>query len=317
MTTVTINDIHTAAQKIKPYIDHTVILTCSTLNKLTNANLFFKCENFQKTGTFKFRGACNAVFSLPNDVASFGVATHSSGNHGQALALAAKVRGIPAYIVMPKNSPHVKQQAVASYGAEIIFCDPSFDSRESTLKNVVAEHGATFIHPYDNEYIIAGQGTAALEFIGDLKEDLDILITPIGGGGLLSGTSIVVADLKPHIKTIGAEPVLANDAYLSFKQKKIVTTLNQHSICDGLLVPLGQITAPIIFENVYNIFTATEENILKATQYIWERMKIVVEPSAAITLAIILENPDIFAKKNIGLILSGGNVDIKAISSLF
>lgn len=315
--TITIDDIRKAASRIDSYIDHTPIMTCATLNNITHTNLFFKCENFQKTGTFKFRGACNAVFALKNEVATLGVATHSSGNHGQALALAARIRGIPAYIVMPENSPRVKKQAVQDYGAEIIFCKPGITAREKALKEVINKTGATFIPPYDNEYVIAGQGTCALEFIADIHHDLDMLITPIGGGGLISGTSIVISALKPTIKVIGAEPLQANDAYLAFQQKKLLPHTNhQHSICDGLLVPLGKITAPIIFENVYNIFTATEENILKATEYIWERMKLVVEPSAAITLAIILENPQQFEEKSIGLILSGGNVDIKAIAKL-
>lgn len=315
---ITLESIRNAAERISPYINITPIFTCSTLNAITGANLYFKCENFQKSGSFKFRGACNAVFALSDDIVKHGVATHSSGNHGQALALAAKKRGVPAYIVMPENSPQVKIQAVKGYGAKITFCKPGINARESALLKIIDETKATYISPYDNEFIIAGQGTAALEIIESFDQPLDILITPVGGGGLIAGTSIVISSLKPNVKVIGAEPEVANDTYLSFKQKSIVTILHHpHSICDGLLVPLGKLTAPIIFAKVDNIFTAKEATIVKAVQYIWERMKIIAEPSAAITLAIILENPTYFAGKNIGLILSGGNVDIKAIADLF
>jgi len=314
--TVTIDAIQAAATRIKPYSKSTPILTSSNLNEITQTQLFFKCENFQKAGAFKFRGACNAVFSLSDEEAKKGVATHSSGNHGAALALAAKTRGICAYIVMPDNSAEVKKRAVAHYGAEIIYCEPGLPSREAALHEVVKKTGATFIHPYDNENIIAGQGTVALEIMAQ-TEELDVLIVPLGGGGLLAGSAIATKTLSPHTKIIGAEPLLANDAYLSFKQKKLVTIENANTICDGLLVPLGQLTFPIILENVDDVFTASEASIVLATQYIWERMKIIVEPSAAITLAVILENPEHFRDKKIGLILSGGNVDIKKMAQFF
>jgi len=313
--TVTIKNIEDAAKRIYPYIKRTPVLTCSTLNRITQATLFFKCENFQKAGAFKFRGACNAVFSLSDSEARRGVATHSSGNHAQALALAAKTRGIKAYIVMPSNSAQVKKQAVADYGAAITFCEPGLAAREAALNKVIEETGAVLIHPYDNEQVISGQGTAALEFL-DECHDIDIMIAPIGGGGLIAGTAIAVKALSPTTQVIGAEPERVNDAYLSFKKGERVPAPNQHTICDGLLTSVGKITFPIILEKVNDIYTASEQTILNALRYIWERMKIVVEPSAAVTLAIILANPDVFKGKRIGLILSGGNVDIKAIAEL-
>ena len=314
---LTIKDIKEAAERINPYIKQTPVFTSTTLNQITQADLYFKCENFQKTGAFKFRGACNAVFSLSDEEAKHGVATHSSGNHAQALALAAKMRGIKAYIVMPENSTYVKKEAVAAYGAEITLCESSLAAREAALKKVVGKTGAVFIHPYDNERVIPGQGTVALELLDQCKEaDLDLIIVPVGGGGLISGISIAVKALSPNIQVIGAEPELANDAYLSFKKREIVRTENQRTICDGLLTAIGNITFPIILKNVDDIYTATEQSTLDALKYIWERMKIVVEPSAAISLAIILQHPAFFRNKKIGLILSGGNVDIKAIANL-
>lgn len=290
-------------------------MTSTALNKLTGAELYFKCENFQKAGAFKFRGACNAVFSLTDAEAKNGVATHSSGNHAQALALAAKTRGIKAYIVMPNNSAQVKQEAVANYGAEITFCEPTLAAREKTAKEVVEKTGAHFIHPYDNEKVIAGQGTISHEIVEECK-NLDMLIIPVGGGGLISGNSIAMQTLSPNTQIIGAEPELANDAYLSFKKKMFVPMTNQQSICDGLLSTVGKKTLPIILDHVTDIYTVPDETTLKALKLIFERMKLVVEPSAAITLAIILANPDVFKNKKIGLILSGGNVDIKKIASL-
>lgn len=314
--TVTIEAIKSAASRIKPYIHHTPILTCKTLNKITQATLFFKCENFQKVGAFKIRGATNAVSLLSADEAKQGVATHSSGNHAQALALAAKNRGIKAYIVMPNNSALVKKQAVLAYGATVIPCEPTEKSREETLQKVIEETGAVFIAPYDDERIIAGQGTAAMELILDC-EPLDMVIAPVGGGGLLAGTAIAVTELSPKTQVIGAEPEGANDTYLSFKKRERIPAINPKTICDGLRTSVGKITFPIILDRVSAIFTAKEESIILATKYIWERMKIVVEPSAAVTLAIILENPEYFRDKKIGLILSGGNADIKQLAALF
>ena len=314
--TPTLKLIQEASKRINPYIKHTPVLTSTTLNHLTQADLYFKCENFQKAGAFKFRGACNAVFSLSDDEAKRGVATHSSGNHAQALALAAKTRGINAYIVMPKNAANVKKQAVADYGAKITFCEPTLAAREATLEKVIEETGAVFIHPYDNEKVICGQGTVALELLAEYPH-LDLIIVPIGGGGLISGIATVVSELAPQIQVIGAEPELANDAYLSFKTKEFVLATHQKTICDGLLTSLGKMTFPIILDKVTDIYTASEQSILQATKYIWERMKIIVEPSAAVTLAILLEHPNVFRGKKIGLILSGGNVDIKAIANMF
>lgn len=312
---VTFEDIKKAAERIRPYVKRTPVLTSQTLNNMTGAELYFKCENFQKAGAFKFRGATNAVFSLTEEQAKLGVATHSSGNHAGALALAARTRGIKAYIVMPNNSAEVKKQAVKNYGAEITFSEPGQEAREATLKEVIKKTGATFIHPFDNENVIAGQGTVAIELL-DQCPDLDVIIVPIGGGGLISGISIATRALSKKTNVIGAEPELANDTYLSFKEKKRIATPPQNSICDGLLMTVGQITFPIILENVTDIFTASEQFVLQALQLILERMKIVVEPSAAISLAIMLENPDIFRGKKIGLVLSGGNIDIKAIAKL-
>lgn len=307
--------IKNAAIRIKPYIHRTPILTSTILNKITHAELYFKCENFQKVGAFKYRGACNAVFSLTDEEAKRGVATHSSGNHGAALALAAKTRGIPAYIIMPNNSTSVKKDAVAGYGAKITFCEPELSAREAALAKIVESTGAVFIHPYDNEKIIAGQGTATIELLEDCK-NLDIIIVPVGGGGLISGSAIAVSELSPKTQIIGAEPELANDTYLSFRKKEFVAINHTNTICDGLLTTVGKLTLPIIMKYVNNIFTASETSVLVATKYIWERMKIVVEPSAAISLAIILEHPEFFKNKKIGLILSGGNVDIKSIIKL-
>jgi threonine dehydratase len=314
--TILLQDIKQAAQRIKPYVKRTPVLTSSTLNHLTEAELYFKCENFQKAGAFKFRGACHAVFSLTDEEAKKGVATHSSGNHGAALALAARTRGIKAYIVMPNNSTNVKKQAVSGYGAQITFCEPTLSAREETLQKICRETGATFIHPYDNERVISGQGTVALELLEECH-DLDSVIVPIGGGGLISGIAIASTTISPAIKVIGAEPTHANDAYLSFKKKAIVPIVNQQTICDGLLTSLGKITFPIILDKVNDIYTASEQSILEATKYIWERMKVVVEPSAAVTFAIMLEHPEFFKGKKVGLVLSGGNVDIKAIANLF
>lgn len=314
--TVSIEDVKSAAIRIKPFIHRTPILTSETLNELTHAALYFKCENFQKVGAFKIRGATNAVLLLSEAEARKGVATHSSGNHAQALALAARNRGIKAYIVMPSNSTPVKKQAVLDYGATIIDCEPNEQSRNDVLEKVLAETGAIYIAPFDNEHIIAGQGTAALELIQDCSA-LDMVIAPIGGGGLLSGTAISVTSLSPNTIVIGAEPAGANDAYLSFQKKERIPVKNPQTICDGLRTSVGKLTFPIVIERVKHIFTASEESIVLATKYIWERMKIIVEPSAAISLAIILENPEFFRGKKIGLILSGGNADIKQLAARF
>ena len=260
-------------------------------------------------GAFKFRGACNAVFSLTEEDAHKGVATHSSGNHAAALALAARMRGIAAHIVMPDNSPEIKKKAVSGYGANITFCDPTLQARETTLAMIVAETGATEIHPYNNFNVIAGQGTAAKELIEE-SGDFDIIMAPVGGGGLLSGTALSTKYLLPHCKVIAAEPAGADDAYRSFHEKKIIPSVHPKTIADGLLTSLGERNFAIIMQNVDDIVTVSEEKIVEAMRMIWERMKINIEPSSAVPLAAILESKVDIQNKKVGIILSGGNLDL-------
>lgn len=303
----TIEDIVKAKKRIENYAHFTPLLTSKSLNKIFENELFFKCENFQKVGAFKFRGGFNAVSNLENS--KQGVATHSSGNFAQALALTAKINNIPAYIVMPENAPKVKKDAVAAYGAEIIFCKPTLDARESTLQKVIEKTNATFIHPYDNFDVISGNGTIGLEII-ERVNDLDFIIVPVGGGGLMSGVSIAIKNLSPQTKIIGAEPQGADDAYRSLKENKIIPSVNPNTIADGLLTSLSHLTFEIIKANVDNIITVKDQDIIKAMRLIWERMKIIVEPSAAITLAVLLSNKFDVKNKKIALLLSGGNVDL-------
>jgi threonine dehydratase len=307
-------DVETAHRRISPVIHRTPVMTSTSINKITGLELYFKCENFQKVGAFKFRGASNAVLSLSEDEARKGVATHSSGNHAAALALAAAMRGVPAYIVMPSNAPQVKKTAVAGYGARITYCEPTLQARESTLEAVVKETGATFIHPYNNLMVIAGQGTAVKELMEEVP-GLEMLIAPVGGGGLLSGTAITAKAVTGNIKVIAAEPANADDAARSFHSGTLHPSVHPHTICDGLLTSLGSITFPIIRNCVDEILTVKEENIIRAMQLIWERMKIIIEPSSATVLGIILEHPEFFAGKDkrIGLIISGGNVELKSL----
>jgi threonine dehydratase len=308
----TITTIQTAHARIEPYVHHTPVMTCATLDRLTGAKLFFKCENFQKAGAFKSRGAVNAVFSLSKEEAARGVATHSSGNHAAALARAAQLRGIPAYIVMPQDSNRLKIAAVEGYGSEITFCAPTLAARESAAAQVLERTGATMIHPYDNLQVIAGQGTAALELLAEVS-DLDAIVVPVGGGGLLSGTLITAKTLQPKLKVMGAEPALADDAYRGWQAGRRMPPCPPVSIADGLRTSLGEITAPIIFDLVDDILLASEEGILHATRLLLERMKIVVEPSAAVPLAALLEQKTPLAAQRIGIVLSGGNVDLEAI----
>ena len=307
-----LRDIQAAQERIRDWIHRTPVMTSSGIDRIVGCRLFIKCENFQKVGAFKFRGASNAVLLLDEKEAARGVATHSSGNHAAALALAASRCGIPAYIVMPSNAPEVKKKAVAGYGATITFCQPTLSARESTLDGVVRETGARVIHPYNNFEVICGQGTAALELLQD-HPDLDIIITPVGGGGLLSGTATAARAIRHNIKIIGAEPLNANDAWQSFRKGEIVPSVSPNTIADGLLTSLGDLTFAIIMNKVDDIITVKEENIVRAMRTIWERMKIVVEPSAAVTLGIILENPGLFEGRNVGLILSGGNVELSKL----
>lgn len=307
-----LNDIHRAAGRIRPYAHNTPVLTCSTLNRMLNMELFFKCENFQKVGAFKFRGACNTVMSLTMEEAARGVATHSSGNHAQALALAAKIRGIPAHIVMPENSPGVKKAAVAGYGAQITFCKPTLQAREETLAEVVEKTGATFVHPYNDLRVITGQATAALELLEDTGS-LDIVIAPVGGGGLLSGTALTVSYLYPQIRVIAGEPAGADDAYRSLQEGRIVPSVNPQTIADGLLTSLGENTFAIIKTLVERIIIVTDDSIVHAMRTVWERMKIIIEPSAAVPLAALFENKADFEGKRIGIMLTGGNVDLEKL----
>ncbi|MCF8379188.1 MAG: pyridoxal-phosphate dependent enzyme [Bacteroidales bacterium] len=301
-----------AAKRISEYIHHTPVLSSNNLDELTNSKLFFKCENLQKAGAFKSRGAVNAVFSLSYKEIENGVCTHSSGNHAAALARAASLRKIKAHIVMPENSSKVKIAAVKHYGGIITFCKPTLDSREQTLEYVRRKTNALEIHPYNNYKIIAGQATAALELINTIK-DLNIIMAPVGGGGLLSGTALSTSYFSPGTKVIAAEPKGADDAYRSFVSKSFVPSLKPNTVADGLLTSLGSLTFPIIIDNVHSILTVKEESIIKAMKLTWERMKIIIEPSSAVPLAAVLENHDLFATKRVGIIISGGNVDLDAL----
>jgi len=298
-----------AHEVVRQYAHRTPVLTSTSINKMVGGELFFKCENFQKVGAFKFRGATNAVFSLSEEDAQKGVGTHSSGNHAAALALAAKMRGIRAHIVMPENSPEIKKKAVAGYGANITFCKPTLQARESTLAKVVEETGATEIHPYNNFFVIAGQGTAAKELIED-KGEFDLILAPVGGGGLLSGTALSVKAMLPNARVIAAEPAGADDTFRSFHSKTWVPSENPNTIADGLLTSLGERNFTIILDKVDDIVTVSEEKIIEAMRMIWERMKIIIEPSSAVPLAAILEKKVDVQNKKVGIILSGGNLDL-------
>ncbi|MFA5973535.1 MAG: pyridoxal-phosphate dependent enzyme [Lentimicrobiaceae bacterium] len=298
-----------AAERIRPYIHHTPVLTCGAIDDIVGAKIFFKCENFQKAGAFKSRGAVNTVFSYnPYDIKQ-GVATHSSGNHAAALARAAQLKHIPAYIVMPENSSKVKIAAVKTYGGRITFCQSTLEAREEKLNEVLNETNAFEIHPYNNYSIIAGQATAALELIED-QPGLDTIIAPVGGGGLLSGTALATYYFSPATKVIAAEPTGADDAYQSFYQKKFVPSVNPDTIADGLRTSLGSLTFPIIRRLVSDILTVNDQATIEAMKLVWERMKIIIEPSSAVALAIVLKHKHRFEGQKIGIIISGGNVDL-------
>jgi threonine dehydratase len=303
-----LSDIQSAHRRIKPFIHRTPVFTSQQLNRLFGCELLFKCENFQKVGAFKFRGATNAVLSLTEEQKRAGVVTHSSGNHAAALSLAAGMNGIKAFIVMPDNAPAVKKDAVAGYGASITFCKPTLQAREETCRLIMEKEGATLVHPYDNFNVICGQGTAALELL-DERNDLDVVVAPIGGGGLMSGTSTCVKGINRKIKVIGAEPLNANDAWKSFKTGILTPSVNPLTVADGLLTSLSDLTFGIIRNKVDDIYTVSENSIISSMLLIWERMKIIVEPSSATVLAAIKENPAFFRNKKVGLIISGGNVD--------
>ncbi len=305
-------DIQIASEKIKPFVHRTPVFTSQSINRMFKTRLFFKCENFQKVGAFKFRGAINSILSLNKNELKNGVATHSSGNHAAALSLAASVKNSKAFIVMPNNAPKIKINAVKDYGAEIIFCEPTLKARESALEKVVKDTGATFIHPYNNLKVIAGQATAAKELLEETG-NLDYLMAPVGGGGLLSGTALSVHYFSGKTKVIGAEPKGADDAFRSLKAGKIIPSVNPQTIADGLLTSLGNITFPIIQKYVSGIITVKEKSIIQAMKLVWERMKIIIEPSAAVPLAVVLENQSEFENRNTGIILSGGNVDLEKL----
>jgi threonine dehydratase len=312
MEAPTIGEILDAAGRIRPLIHRTPVLTCRSLDGLCGARLFFKCENFQKVGAFKIRGAANAVLSLSDGEAGRGVATHSSGNHAAALAQAARWRGIPAHVVMPANSPRVKREAVAGYGAEITLCEPTLEARESTLAEVVARTGAHFVHPYNDPRVVAGQASAALELLEDVP-NLDAILAPVGGGGLLSGTALAAAAVAPRVKVMGAEPQAADDAFRSLQAGRIIPVGKTETVADGLRTSLGELTFAVISRHVEGIITVDEAAILRAMRHIWERMKIVVEPSAAVPLAAVMTHGERLAGLGVGIILSGGNVDLDAL----
>lgn len=308
----TLNDIRQAAKRIRPYAHRTPVLTNESLNRQVGTQVFLKCENLQKVGAFKFRGACNAVFSLSEDEAAKGVCTHSSGNHAAALALAARMRGIPAYIVMPDNAPRVKKDAVAGYGGSITFCEPTLAGRESTLDRIRLDTGARVVHPYNDERVIAGQGTAALELLEDVP-DLDVILAPVGGGGLLSGTSITATGIKKGIRVIAGEPEMADDAFRSLQAGKIIPSENPKTLADGLLTSLGDLTFPIIQKNVEQIVTVSEAGIVASMKFVWERAKIIIEPSSAVAIGVLWEKKLDLHGLKAGIIISGGNVDLNRL----
>jgi len=306
-------DIIGAAGIIKPYVNRTPVLTSATFNKRYNSELYFKCENFQKVGAFKSRGAVHALLSIPEPDRINGVCTHSSGNHAQALARAAGLFGVPAYIVMPENSPQVKIDAVRNYGGRITFCKPNLEAREATLKEVQKQTGAIEVHPYDNYDIIAGQATAAKELLEE-EPDLEMVLCPVGGGGLLAGTALAVQYFSANrAKVIACEPDGADDAFRSFQKGKIVPSVSPHTIADGLLTSLGKRNFPIIQDYVMEIVTVSDASIIEAMRLIYERIKIVIEPSSAVPLAAIAEQKIAVSGKKTGVIISGGNVDLKKL----
>jgi threonine dehydratase len=306
---VALADIQAAALRIAAHVHRTPLVHSQLLNRLCGSELFFKCENLQKVGAFKARGASNAVFAMTEEQVRAGVATHSSGNHAAALARAASLRGVPAHIVMPRNAPQVKKEATVAYGGRIIECEANLAARESTLEEVVAGTGAAVVHPYDNADVIAGQGTVGLELIEQL-ENMDVVVVPVGGGGLLAGVAIAIKSLCPGIEVVAAEPAGADDAFRSFGLGQLVPQTNPQTIADGLLTSLGERNFPIIQAFVDTIVTVEEENIVRAMQLQWSRLKSVVEPSGAVSFAAVLEHPERFRGRRVGVVISGGNLDL-------
>ena len=309
---LTLKDIELAHERIRPFIHRTPILTNSSLNKLAGAELFFKCENFQKAGSFKIRGATNTVELLSDSELKRGIATTSSGNHGAALSMAVSRRGGSTKVVMPHNTPKIKVENVKRNGGEVVWCEPDQKFRESVLNDVVEETAATVVHPYNDERIMAGQGTCAKEILEDVPT-IDCIVSPVSGGGLLSGSLVAAKNMKNSVKVFGAEPEEADDAYQSLKQGKIVPNETINTICDGLRAEIGSKTFPVIQNLVDEIIPVSEKDIIESLQMIWERMKIIVEPSCSISLALILKNKKMFKNKNVGLIMSGGNVDLNKL----
>jgi len=306
---VTLKDIEAAHKRIRPLIHRTPVFTNSSLNELSGAELYFKCDNFQKAGSFKIRGATNTVEQLTIEELNRGVVTTSSGNHGAALSMAVTRRGGKTKVVMPNNTPEIKVNNVERNGGEVVWCEPEQESRESVLKELIEKTGAVVVHPYNDERIMAGQGTCAKELLEDHPE-LDVIVSPVSGGGLLSGTLLSSKALKDDIQVFGAEPAEADDAYRSLKLGKIVPNETINTICDGLRAQIGGLTFPVISDLVDDIITVTEEEIIDSMRMIWERLKMIVEPSSSITLGAVLKNKDKFNGKKVGLIISGGNVDL-------
>jgi threonine dehydratase len=313
---ITAAHIEDAHQRIRPFIHNTPVLTSQTINRLAGAEVFFKCENFQKIGAFKIRGGMNAVFALPEEKQQRGIATHSSGNHAQAIAYAARETGAKAYIVMPENSPKVKVDAVKGYGAEIFFCEPNQQAREKLLNEVVEKTGAEFIHPYNNYNVITGQATCAKELIEEIPS-LDCIVAPVGGGGLLSGTALSAHYFSRATSVYAGEPKGAADAVLSFKSGKIEKAPYVKTIADGLLTTLGDKTFPVIKQYVKDILTVSDEEIVAAMKLVYERMKLVVEPSGVVPLAALFKNKSLFTGKRVGVIFSGGNVELGKLGEWF
>ena len=299
-------------QRIKPFVHRTPIMSSQLINEIAGVEIYFKCENFQKMGAFKMRGATNAILQLSETEREFGVATHSSGNFAQALALAAKLQGIKAYVVMPSNAPEIKKTAVKGYGGDVIECIPTLDARETTLNDIVNKTGAIFLHPYNDYQVIEGQGTATMELIEE-HYDLDAIFTPVGGGGLLAGTAMAAHHFSPKTKVIAGEPMGADDAWQSLQKGEIVPQTNPQTIADGLLTSLGDKTFPIIKEHVEEIIRVEEKEIIAAMRLIWERMKLIVEPSSAVALAALLKEKKKYKGQKIGIILSGGNVELSKL----
>ena len=305
-------DVEAAYERIRSLVHQTPVLSCESINTITGATIFFKCENFQKVGAFKYRGASNAVLSLSKGQKQSGVATHSSGNHAAALALAAQKAGVQAHIVMPVNAPEIKKKAVEGYGAIITFCEPTLHAREKTLEDIIRKTGAVLVHPYNQWEVICGQGTASLELMQQ-QSNIETILTPVGGGGLLSGTASYIKERFSGVDVIATEPINADDAYRSFKTGILQPVGKPDTIADGLRTSLGALNFEIIKNKVDQIITVKEESIIKAMRMVWERMKIIIEPSSAVPLAAVLENKALFTNRTIGIVLTGGNVDLEKL----